>query len=97
VRLPRVKNRENESQEEENRGEPAGDFGQHVGGLGSENIFRHAATERRAEAFAFRALHQDYEYHQEGVDDVNPEKNVDQNLHWDGQYGETGGRSKRRT
>lgn len=87
IRFARIKNREDESQEEKNRGEPAGDLGQHIGGLGPENIFRDAATESRAEAFAFRALHQDYEHHQEGIDDVKPEENVDQNRHWDGQYG----------
>ena len=86
VRFPSVENREDESQEEENRGEPAGDLGQHIGGLGAENIFGHAATESRAKTFTLRALHQDYEHHQEGDDDVKPEENVDQNRHWDGQY-----------
>lgn len=88
VRLSGVKDREHESQEEEYRGEPASDLGQHIRRLGAENVFRHAATKGRAEAFALGALHQDYEHHQEGVDDVKPEEDVDQNRHWDGQYDE---------
>ena len=82
----RVENRENKSQHEENRGEPAGDFRQHVGGLRAKNIFGDAAAEGRAEAFTFRALHQDHEDHEQGDEDVKPEKNIDQKLHGDGQY-----------
>lgn len=82
----RVENGENERQQEENCGEPAGDFRQHVGGLRAENIFGDTAAEGRAEALTFRALHQDHEDHEQGDEDVKPEKNIDQKLHWDGQY-----------
>jgi hypothetical protein len=88
VRLPRIENREHERQEEENRGQPAGELGQHVGRLRAENIFGDAATESGSEPFAFRPLHQDHEHHQNGDEDVNPEEDVDQNRHWDGQYDE---------
>ena len=81
-----VKDPQDEGQPEKDCRQPGGDFDQNVGRLRSENIFGHASAESGPEAFAFRALHQDYEHHQEGVDDVNPEQNVDQNRHWDGQY-----------
>ena len=63
VRLASVENREDESEEEKNRGQPTGDFGQDVRRLRAENIFRDAAAESRAETLAFRALHQDHEHH----------------------------------
>lgn len=82
----RVENRENKSEQEKDRRQPAGDFHQHVGRLGAENIFRDPAAKGRAKTFALRALHQDDKHHEERVDDVQPEKNVDQKAHWDGQY-----------
>ena len=78
VSLVRVENRESESQKEKHRGEPAGDFRQHIGGLGAENIFGDAAAEGRAETLTFRALHQDHEDHEQGDEDVKTEQNVDQ-------------------
>ena len=78
----RVEDRENKGQEEENRGEPAGNFSQNVGCLGAENILGDAAPESRAEAFALRALHQDDEHHQHSVKDVNADENVDQQVHF---------------
>ena len=77
----RVEDREDKGQEEENRGEPAGNFGENVGCLGAENILGDTAPESRAEAFAFRALHQDDEHHEHGVKDVNAKENVDRKLH----------------
>jgi len=77
----RIEDREDKSQEEENRGQPAGDFGEDVGGLGAENILSDAAAKGCAKAFAFRALHQDDEHHEQSVKDVNAEKNVDRKVH----------------
>jgi hypothetical protein len=84
--LPRVKDRKGKSQEKENRGEPAGDLGEDVGRLGAENILRHATAEGRAETLTFRSLHQDHEHHDQRDEEVNPEKDIGQNAHWDGQY-----------
>jgi len=77
----RIEDREGKSQEEENRGQPAGDFGEDVGRLGAENILGDAAAKGCAEAFAFWALHQDDEHHEQSVKDVNAEENVDRKLH----------------
>jgi len=77
----RVEDREGKSQEEENRGQPAGDFSEDVSGLGAENILGDAAAKGCAEAFAFWALHQDDEHHERSVKDVNAEENVDRKLH----------------
>jgi hypothetical protein len=82
----RIENREGKSQEEENRGQPAGNFGEDVGRLGAENILGDAAAKGCAEAFALWALHQDDEHHERGVKDVNAKENVDRQVHWDGQY-----------
>ena len=78
----RVKDRQDKRQEEENRGEPAGDLGQDVGGLGAENILGNAAAKGRAEAFDFRALHQDDEHNEQSVKNVNADENVGQQVHW---------------
>src|SRR5204863_10132251 len=67
--------------QEENRGEPARDLCKHVGGLGAEDIFGYAPTESRAEAFAFRPLHQDDEHHEHSDKDINPQENVNQKGH----------------
>lgn len=72
IALASVENREDESQQEKNRGEPAGDFRQNVSRLRAENILRHAAAEGRAQAFALRALHQDYQHHEQRHKDVKP-------------------------
>ena len=73
VPFVRVENRESESQYKKHRGEPAGDFRQHIGGLRAENIFGDAAAKGRAEALTFWALHQDHEGHEQGDGDVKPE------------------------
>jgi hypothetical protein len=82
----RVKNRERESQQKEDRGEPAGYLREDIGRLRAENIFSNATAERRPQALAFGALHQDYEHHQRRDEDVKPEEDIDQKGHWDGQY-----------
>ena len=77
----RIQDREGKSQEEENRGQPAGDFGEDVGGLGAENILGDTAAKGCAEAFAFWTLHQDDEHHEHGVKNVNAEENVNRKVH----------------
>jgi hypothetical protein len=81
TRFVRVKNGEDKREKEKNRGEPAGDFGEHIRGLGAEDIFRNAAAKGRAKALAFRALHQDDKHHEDRVKDVDAEENVDQQAH----------------
>jgi hypothetical protein len=66
-----VEDGENEGEEKKDRREPAGNLGQNIGRLSAENVFRHASTKGRAEAFAFRALHQDDEHHEDRVKDVD--------------------------
>lgn len=82
----RVENRKNKGQKEEDGREPAGDLGEHIGGLRAENVFRHTAPERGAQALAFRALHQDHQDHEQGDENVESQQDVDQNGHRDGQY-----------
>lgn len=82
----RVEDREGESQDEKERGEPAGDFREHVRRLCAENIFSHTATERCTQAFAFRPLHQDDQHHEQRDKNVEPEQDIDQKGHRDGQY-----------
>ena len=78
----RVEDRQDKGQKEENRRQPTGNFSQDVGRLGPENILGNAAAKGRAEAFAFRALHQDDEHHEQSVEDVNADENVGQQVHW---------------
>ncbi len=77
----RVEDREDERQEKKDSGEPAGDLGQHVRRLRAENILGHTAAERRAEAFAFRPLHQDDKHHEQRDQDENSGQNMDCKLH----------------
>ena len=86
VALSGVENRKSEGEEKENRGEPAGNFREHICRLRAENVFRDASAKGRAQAFASRALHQDDEHHQHGHDRENYFENADRKVHWDGQY-----------
>jgi hypothetical protein len=54
--------------------------------LGAKNVFGYAATERGAQAFTFRPLHQDHEHHEQGVKNEDAFQDIDQKVHWDGQY-----------
>ena len=90
VALVRVENRKTEGQEEEESGQPARDFGEHIGRLRAENVFRHAAAEGCAQALAFWALHQDHEDHEQRDENVESEQDIDQNGHRDGQYRQSG-------
>ncbi len=83
----RVENRENEGQKKEESREPARDFREHIRRLRAENVFRHAAAKGRAQALAFRALHQDDEHHEQGDERLDYEQKINQDRHRDGQYG----------
>ena len=82
----RVENRETESQEKEDRRQPARDFREHICRLRAENVFRHAAAKSCAQALAFWTLHQDHEDHEKRDENVEPEQDIDQKGHRDGQY-----------
>jgi hypothetical protein len=82
----RVENRENESQKKEESRQPARDFREHICRLRAENVFRHAAPKGCAQALAFWTLHQDHEDHEERDKNIEPEQDIDQNGHRDGQY-----------
>jgi hypothetical protein len=72
---------ENEGEEEKDRGEPARNLGEDIGGLSPKNILRHPTAKGRAKAFAFRALHQDDKHHEHRVKDVDAKENVNQQGH----------------
>ena len=84
----RVKGREQKHNDKENARQPSGGGGENVGRLCAENVFRHAPPESRAQAFAFRTLHQDDEHHEDSNERFEDEQRIDQNGHRDGQYGQ---------
>jgi hypothetical protein len=86
IAFARIKNRERKGEEKENGGEPAGDLREDIGRLRAEDVLRHSPTESGAQAFAFRALHQNHEHHERRDEKVNPQEDVNQKAHWDGQY-----------
>lgn len=82
-----VKDTQHKRQHEENSGEPAGEFYQHIGRLSAENILSHAAAESGAKTLALRTLHQDDQRHQHCNQHVDGEENVDENVHfWEREY-----------
>ena len=82
-----VKNTQYKGQHEENSGEPAGEFHQHIGGLSAKNILSHSSAKSRAQTLALRALHQDDKGHQHRDQQVDGEDDVDENVHFRGdQY-----------
>lgn len=87
----RIENRERESEREKCARQPAGEFHQDVRGLRPEKILRHPAAERRAEALAFRPLHQDHEDHQQRDQHVNYQEGIDQDRHGAGNIAKEGG------
>lgn len=84
----RIKNGEQEGENEEDASEPASEFREDVRRLRAEQILGHAAAKCCAKPFAFRALHQDDEDHEERIDHVKCEQDVDENVHRDREYGE---------
>ncbi len=86
----RIENRKDEGEDEKKPSQPAGKFGQHIRRLCTKKILRYAATERCAQALAFRPLHQNDEGHEERDQGVNPKEKIDQNGHEDGEYRQSG-------
>ena len=82
----RVEHCEGEGENEENPGQPCGDFGQNVRGLRAEDVFGDRGAKRCSKTLALRALHQNDEHQQNADDDKNAEEQVDQNRHGDGEY-----------
>jgi len=54
--------------------------------LRAEKVLRHAAAEGGTQALAFWTLHQDHQDHEKRDENVEPEQNIDQKGHRDGQY-----------
>ena len=67
----RIKNGQGEGNSEENSSQPGGKFHQHVGGLGSEDVFRHPAAKGRAKPFTLWALHQNHKHHEQRYEQPN--------------------------
>lgn len=76
-----VKDRETKRQHKENSGQPAGKLHEHIRGLRAKYVFGHTATERRAEPFTLRPLHQDHQDHEQCDEHVDREQYVDENVH----------------
>ncbi len=72
--------REEQAEEEKERSEIHGAALQDVRRAGSEYLIRHTATERGAEAFLFRALHEDDQSHQQADDHEDHEQEIDANV-----------------
>ena len=83
-----IKNRQDERKSEKDPGQPTGEFDQNIGRLCAENVFGDRAAEGCAQAFAFGPLHQDDKDHEQRDQHPEREKYVNQDQHWDGQYGE---------
>lgn len=73
----RIKNRKGKRKDKKYAGQPGGCLSQNVCGLRAENILRHTATESRAQALAFRPLHENDQKHQQRDEHVNREDNID--------------------
>ena len=86
----RIEDRENEGQKKEESREPARDFREYICRLRAKNVFRHAAAKGCAQALAFWTLHQDHEDHEERDKNVEPEQDINQKGHRDGQYRQVG-------
>jgi len=86
----RVEDGKDKRQDKKDRGEPAGDFGEHIRRLRAENVLRHPASKRGAQAFAFGPLHQDHQHHEQRDTDEDSTQNTDRKVHWDGQYRQVG-------
>lgn len=76
-----VEDREQQGKNEKDDAKPDRESLQNVRGLGSENVFRHAAAEGRAEAFVFRALHEDDHDHEKADEHVERDKYGYKNRH----------------
>ena len=82
-----VQDRKRKRERKEDPGEPSSNFHQHVGRLRAENILGDSSAKGSTQPFALGPLHQDHEDHQQGHQDEKPQANIDQDRHWDGEYG----------
>ena len=92
-----IKDRQCEGEREKDTRQPCRELHQNVRGLRAKNVFRDPAAKGRAEAFALRTLHQDYEHHEQRHEHVNDQEQIDEQVHRDGEYHQRGNRSKRPT
>jgi len=81
-----IKDRQCEGEREKGASQPCREFHQNVRGLRAKNVFRDPAAKSRAEAFALRALHQNYEHHEQRHEHVNGQEQIDEQVHRDGEY-----------
>jgi hypothetical protein len=63
--------RKHERDDKKSDRHPSGEAGEHIRGLGSEDIVRDSATKRGAEALAAGALHENHKNQQDAHNDVN--------------------------
>ena len=61
----RIQNRQPKCEREENASQPSRELHKNVRRLRAENVFRDRPAKRRAQAFAFRTLHQNYEHREQ--------------------------------
>ena len=81
-----IKDRQREREREKDTRQPCRELHQNVRGLRAKNVFRDSAAKGRAEAFALRALHQNYQYHKQRHEHVNSQEQIDEQVHRDGEY-----------
>ena len=74
-RFPGLEDAEGEAEAEEENGQAHGEFLQYVGGLGTPDLIRNPGAEGGSQAFLFRTLHEDHEYHEQADDDENGDDN----------------------
>ena len=77
-----VQDTQQKCKHEEDSGEPAGEFHQHIGRLSAEYILSHAPAERSAKTLALGPLHQDDQGHQQCDHHVDGKENVDEYVHF---------------
>ena len=81
-----IKDRQREGEREKDTRQPCRELHQNVRGLRAKNVFRDPAAKGRAEAFALRALHQNYQHHEQRHEHVNSQEQIDEQVHRDGEY-----------
>ena len=81
-----IKDRQRKRERKKDTGHPGRELHQHVCGLRAENIFRNSPAKCRTKALALRALHQNYEHHEQRHENEERQEQIDQEVHRDGQY-----------
>jgi hypothetical protein len=95
--LVRIQDGQGKGEHKKYRGQPCGEFHQHVGCLRAENIVSNPTTKRRTQAFALWPLHQDDKNHQHGNQRKKYEAKVNQQVHREAKYLQRNETSKRPT